>query len=113
MTLANTGPRTNTMPPLARSASCRISVPVMSAGIRSGVNWMRWKLQVEQLGQRPHQQRLGQPGRAGQQAVPARQHRGQQLIDRLGLPDDDLAQLGADARPRRPQLLDRRALILV
>ena len=40
--LANTGPawKVNCRAPLARS-SCRISVPVMSDGIKSGVNWMR------------------------------------------------------------------------
>jgi hypothetical protein len=37
---ANTGPGTNASfrPP---SPSCKISVPVMSAGIKSGVNWIR------------------------------------------------------------------------
>ncbi len=40
--LANTGPLTkrNCRPPVERSSSM-ISVPVMSDGIRSGVNWMR------------------------------------------------------------------------
>jgi hypothetical protein len=42
MRLAKTGPRTKVScrPP---SVSVKISVPVMSAGIKSGVNWMRWK----------------------------------------------------------------------
>src|SRR5215207_3375541 len=42
--LAKTGPRMNSIArrPVARSSSM-ISVPVMSAGIRSGVNWMRLK----------------------------------------------------------------------
>src|SRR6476659_1173581 len=42
--LANTGPCTKRKlrAPLAESSS-RISVPVMSLGTRSGVNWIRWK----------------------------------------------------------------------
>src|SRR4029079_13505582 len=42
--LANTGPCTKRKlrAPLAASSS-RISVPVMSLGTRSGVNWIRWK----------------------------------------------------------------------
>ncbi len=45
MTLAKTGPRTNWKRrwPVPLSSS-RISLPVMSLGIRSGVNWMRLKL---------------------------------------------------------------------
>ena len=45
-------------------------VPMMSAGIRSGVNWMRLKLQVEHLGQRADQQRLAQARHAFEQAWP-------------------------------------------
>jgi hypothetical protein len=55
------------------------SVPVMSAGIRSGVNWMRLKLQVEAPGQRADQQRLGQAGHALEQAVAPAEERDQQL----------------------------------
>ena len=65
----------------------------MSAGIRSGVNWMRLKLRSRICGQRADQQRLGQAGHAGQQAVPAGEERDQQLIDDVVLADDDLAQL--------------------
>ena len=53
--------------------------------------------QVEDLGQGADQQRLGQAGHAGQQAVAAGEERDQQLIDGLVLADDDLAQLVADA----------------
>ena len=69
----------------------------MSAGIRSGVNWMRLNVEVEDLGERLDQQRLGQPGHAGDQAVAAGEQRDQHLIDDLVLADDDLAQLGEDA----------------
>ena len=45
MTLENSGPsrKRNSRPPVLRFSSIT-SVPVMSAGIRSGVNWMRLKL---------------------------------------------------------------------
>jgi hypothetical protein len=36
--------------------------PVTSDGIRSGVNWMRAELHVQHLGERPGDQRFGQPG---------------------------------------------------
>ena len=52
--------------------------------------------QVEDLGQRADQQRLGQAGHAGQQAVAAGEERDQQLIDGVVLADDHLAQLLAD-----------------
>ena len=51
--------------------------------------------QVEDLRQRLDQQRLGQPGHAGEQAVAAGEERDQDLIDDLVLADDDLAQLAA------------------
>ena len=58
-----------------------ISVPVMSPGIKSGVNWMRRKVKIHRFGQRPHHQRLGQPGNAFQQTVAAGENRDQQLLD--------------------------------
>jgi len=47
MTWAKTGPRMNlnSRSPVLRFSSMT-SVPVMSAGIRSGVNWMRLKLRL-------------------------------------------------------------------
>ena len=51
------------------------------------------------LGQRLDQQRLGQPGHAGEQAVPAGEERDQHLIDHLVLPDDHQPQLLEDPRP--------------
>ncbi len=61
--------------------------------------------QVQNLGQRLDQQRLGQARHAGDQAVPAREERHQDLIDHLVLPDDDLAQLRQDLRARVGHLL--------
>ena len=42
--LAKTGPGTNWKMRRPSSVSCKMSVPVMSIGIRSGVNWIRLKL---------------------------------------------------------------------
>ena len=79
-------------------SSWMMSVPVMSDGIRSGVNWMREKRQVDDAGQGVDEQRLGQPGHADDQAVAADEQREQHLRQHLVLADDELAQLLADAR---------------
>ena len=68
-------------------------MPVMSDGIRSGVNWMRLKRHVEDLADGADHQRLGQAGHADEQAVAAREDGGEDLLDDLGLADDDAAQL--------------------
>ena len=52
--------------------------------------------EVEDRRERLDQQRLGQPGHAGDQAVAAREQRDEDLVDHLVLPDDDLAELGED-----------------
>ena len=60
------------------------SVPVMSDGIRSGVNWMRLKLTASgDVGQRADHQRLGQAGHAFEQAVAAGEDGDEQLLDDL------------------------------
>ena len=71
-------------------------MPVMSDGIRSGVNWMRVELQLEHLRQRLDQQRLGQAGHADDQAVAADEQRQQHQLDDVVLADDELVQLGED-----------------
>jgi hypothetical protein len=86
----------------------------MSAGIRSGVNWMRWNAEVQRLGQRRDEQRLGQAGHADEQAVAAGEQRGQQVLDDLALADDALLDLGAQlgggrGRCRRPRAGRRRS----
>ena len=43
MRLAKMGPRENSKRRVPSPPVCRISLPTMSVGIRSGVNWMRWK----------------------------------------------------------------------
>jgi hypothetical protein len=81
--LANTGPLMNSnsrRPPTPDS--WMMSVPVMSAGIRSGVNWIRLK-EVEGLGHRGNQQGLGQAGHPHQQRVAAGEQADGELLDDL------------------------------
>jgi hypothetical protein len=52
--------------------------------------------QIEDLGECLDQQRLGQPGDAGDQAVTAGEQGHQDLIDDGVLADDDLADFGED-----------------
>ena len=68
-------------------------MPVMSEGIRSGVNWMRLKRDVENLADRADHERLGQAGHADQQAMAAREDGGQDLLDDFGLADDRALEL--------------------
>ena len=71
----------------------------MSDGIRSGVNWMRRKPRSRICGQRADEQRLGEAGHAGQQAVPAGEEGREHEIDGGFLAHDHLAQFGQDAVP--------------
>ena len=57
---------------------------------------MRLNCEGQGVGQRANHQRLGQARHADQQAMPAGEHRHQQLLDHLLLADDDLGQLGGD-----------------
>ena len=79
-----------------------MSVPVMSDGIRSGVNWIAAERQVQRVGQRADHERLGQARHADEQAVAPREERDEQLLDHVLLADDDLGALGEIcARPLR------------
>ena len=80
------------MPP----SSAMTLVPMMSAGIRSGVNWMRLNEQVEHVAERADQQRLAEAGHAFEQRVAAGQHAGQDAAHDLVLADDDLGDLILD-----------------
>ena len=71
-------------------------VPMMSAGIRSGVNWMRLKSSDDGVGQGPHQKGLAQPRHPFQERVPADKQAGQDAVDDLVVADDDLGDLGLD-----------------
>ena len=71
-------------------------MPVMSAGIRSGVNWIAVERAVDDVGDRPDEHRLAEAGHALEQDVAVREQPGQGLADQLALADDDLADLALD-----------------
>ena len=86
----------------------------MSAGIRSGVNWIRLNDRSRICATVLISSVLARPGHAGDQAVAAGEQRHQHLIDHLVLADDDLADLGEDPlAPVRDALGDRRDVIVV
>ncbi len=55
--------------------------------------------EIEDLRDRLDEQRLGETGHAGDQAVPAGEERHQHFVDHRVLADDDLADLGEDPLP--------------
>ena len=107
ITLENSGPsrKRNSRLPVVRFSTIT-SVPVMSAGVRSGVNWMRLKLRFERAAQGADHQRLGQARHAFQQAMPAAEEADQQFFDDRRLADDDLAQLVHDLAAGGVEFLD-------
>ena len=85
-----------------------MSVPVMSIGIRSGVNWMRLKRERHRLGDLADQKGLGQTGDAHQQAVAACEQADGQLFDHGMLADDHAAQFLSQPAVDFAQAVDRR-----
>ena len=65
-------------------------VPMMSAGMRSGVNWIRENDEVEALGERLDQEGLAQARHALEQDVAAGEHAREHVGDDLVVADDDL-----------------------
>ena len=94
MMLAKIGPGTNRNARRPASGSSRTLVPVMSEGIRSGVNWMRLKLTSRILAIELTIRVLARPGTPDQQNVAPREDRRQDQLDDVALADDDLVQLG-------------------
>src|ERR671920_742958 len=94
---AKIGPGANTIcrRPVVVS-SWMMSVPVMSDGIRSGVNWMRLNFRSSTR-EGVDEQRLRQPRHADDEAVAADEQRQEHFRDHVVLPDDQLAQLADDA----------------
>ena len=93
--LAKIGPgwkRKTRWPP----SSMRMFVPVMSAGIRSGVNWIRLKLQSMTSAIVRTSIVLPRPGHALEQDVAVGEQPGQRLADERGLADDDAPDLAFD-----------------
>ena len=67
---------------------------MMSAGIRSGVNWMRENFRFKHSAERAHQQRLAQPGHAFEQTWPPANQGDKHLLDQFFMADDDARHLG-------------------
>ena len=96
----NTGPLTNFVKrrPVVWSSS-RISVPVMSEGIRSGRELDAFEVHVENASQGGDQDRLGGAGRAKEHAMATGKEAGQDLLDRLVLADNYLLDFPDDCLP--------------
>ena len=65
-----------------------MSVPVMSDGIRSGVNWMRLNTSPSVCAMVRTSSVFADAGHAGDQAVPAHEQRDQHLLEHLLQADD-------------------------
>ena len=87
-------------------------MPVMSAGIRSGVNWIAAEGAVDDVGERAHEHRLAQARDALEQHVAVGEQPDQRLPDQLPLADDDLADLGLDGAGALGERLGREAVRL-
>src|SRR5437867_4826874 len=81
------------------TSSTMMFVPMMSAGIRSGVNWIR-ENDSSRPSERLDEQRLAETRHAFEEDVTAGEHGGQDVGDDLAVADDDLLDL-------RPQRLER------
>ena len=96
MIWAKIGPFTNRSRRLPCSSS-RISVPVMSDGIRSGVNWMRLKSRSRMSARVLMSSVFASPGTPVIRQWPPVNKRDQHLLDDVVLSDDDLAKLRENA----------------
>ena len=56
---------------------------MMSAGSRSGVNWMRWKLRLHRRRERADGQRFRQAGHAFEQDVAVGEQADEQALDQM------------------------------
>ena len=109
--LAKIGPgwkRKTRWPP----SSMRMFVPVMSAGIRSGVNWMRLNEQSMTSAMVRTSIVLPRPGHALEQDVAVGEQAGQRLADELALADDDPADLALDGLGALGERLRREARVV-
>ena len=69
--------------------------------------------EIQRPGQRAHQQRLGQPGHAFQQAMPAAEQRDQHLLDHVVLADDHAGKLLLDLLERGAEPGDGTVVLVV
>ena len=101
---ANTGPRTNRK---VRCAGGGVLLEDLRAGDVArhevGRELDAPELEVHRLGDRADHQRLREPGHAHEQRVAARDHRHQDFVEHVALPDDAPGDLGAQARRGREQ----------
>ena len=86
---AKIGPLTKRKLRRPPALSSSTSEPMMSEGIRSGVNWMRLASSPRIRAQRLHQQGLGEARHADQQGMAAAEERDQGVLDHLLLAEDD------------------------
>ena len=89
---AKTGPAGSGSGGRVSGSSTTTFVPVMSAGIRSGVNWMRENVRSTACASVRTSSVLPRPGRALEQHVAAREQRAEHVVDRGFLARDDLAE---------------------
>ena len=82
------GPRWNSNTRLPSGVSMTMLVPRMSAGIRSGVNWMREKSRSSASASVRTSSVLPRPGHPFEQAMPADEQAGQHAVDDLVVADD-------------------------
>ncbi len=75
-------------------------MPVMSEGIRSGVNWTRLKERLSTSARVEMSSVLARPGTPDEEAVAAGEEGDQEVLDHLALPDDALLDLLDDGGPR-------------
>ena len=76
---------------------------MMSAGSRSGVNWMRWNCAWMAAASVRTDKVLARPGHAFQQHVAVGQQADQQPVHQMFLADDDLADFLAQLWRPRPR----------
>ena len=100
--LAKTGPVDELNSRRPPAPSCRMSVPVMSIGIRSGVNWMRLNFSDIVSASLLTSSVLARPGTPISRRVPAGEQADRQPLDDVVLADDDAAEFATQfARTRR------------
>ncbi len=105
--LAKIGPsrKRNSRVPVALS-SWITSVPVMSAGIRSGVNWMRLKSSDSASASVRISSVLARPGTPTSRQWPRANMAIKQLLDHVVLADDHLAKLARESLVGVAQVLN-------
>ena len=87
-------------------------MPVMSIGMRSGVNWIRLNLSDIVSASLLTSKRLGQAGHAHEQGVPPGEHADRQPLDDLALADDHPADLVSQPGIDLAQMIDRLDIVL-